>query len=91
MVDTISDARKDLTRHVARFREQGLDAEPVLFGDRRRPEAALLPYEMFQLLLDLAEDAAIAHRVRERTETDDGTRVSLADVAAELGVDLDEL
>jgi DUF1365 family protein len=76
---------------VARFREQGLEAEPVLFGDRRRPEAALLPYEMFQLLLDLAEDAAIAYRVRERIATDDGARVSLADVAAELGVNLDEL
>lgn len=91
MVETISDARKRLTGHVARFRAQGLDAEPVVFGDHRRPEAALLPYETFQLLLDIAEDIVIAQRIRERDASDTGERTSLADVAAELGVDLDAL
>lgn len=89
MVDTISDARRHLTGHVARFREQGLDAEPVIFGDRRQPEAALLPYEMFELLLDVAEDIAIAQKVRERLASDPGKRTSLGALADELGVDLD--
>lgn len=91
MVDTISDARARLTQHVARFRAEGADAEPVVFGTQRRPEAALIPYEAYQLLMELAEDAAIAQTVRERTASDSGNRTSLADVAAELGIDLDAL
>lgn len=91
MVETISDARKHLTGHVARSREQGLDAEPVIFGDHRRPEAALLPYDTFQLLLDIAEDVIVAERIRERLDADSGNRTSLNEVAAEFGIDLDEL
>jgi len=89
MPETISDTRQLLTSHVARFREEGLDAEPVVFGDHRQPEAALIPYETFRLLLDVAEDVAIAQRLRERFAEDDGQRVELVDLAAELGVDLD--
>ncbi|MEX1044198.1 MAG: hypothetical protein WD532_09155 [Acidimicrobiia bacterium] len=91
MVETISDARKRLTGHVARFRSQGVDAEPVIFGDHRQPEAALIPYETFQLLMDVAEDIAIAQRLRERTTSDTGNRTSLKEAAAEFGLDLDEL
>lgn len=91
MVETISDARKHLTGHVARFRSEGIDADPVIFGDHRQPEAALIPYETFQMLLDVAEDVAIAQRVRERTALDTGRRTSLGQVAANLGIDLDEL
>jgi len=53
--ETISDTRQLLTSHVARFREEGLGADPVVFGDHRQPEAALIPYETFRLLLDVAE------------------------------------
>lgn len=91
MPETISDTRQHLTGHVARFREQGLDAEPVVFGDRRQPEAALIPYETFQLLLDVAEDIAIAQRIRERLEEDAGDRTTLDALAGELGVELDAL
>ena len=91
MVETISGARKMLTQHVARFRVDGLDAEPVVFGDHRKPEAVVLPFETFQLLLDIAEDIAIMERVRERDSSDSGARTSLPDAAAEFGIDLDEL
>jgi antitoxin StbD len=91
MPETISEARMRLPAHVRRFREQGLDAEPVVFGDRRRPDAALLPYEMFELLLDVAEDIAIAQRIRERDATDAGKRTTLADAADEFGIDLEVL
>jgi antitoxin StbD len=91
MPETISEARMRLPAHVRRFREQGLDAEPVIFGDRRRPDAALLPYEMFELLLDVAEDIAIAQRIRERDATDAGKRTTLADAADEFGIDLEVL
>lgn len=91
MVETISDARRQLTKHVVRFRKDGLDAEPVVFGDHRKPEAVVVPFELFQLLLDVAEDVAVAERIRERDASDSGARTSLADVAAEFGIDLDQL
>lgn len=91
MPETVSGTRQHLTGHVARFREEGLDADPVIFGDRRQPEAALLPYETFQLLLDVAEDVAIGQRIRERLATDSGARTSLDALADELDVDLDTL
>ncbi len=90
MPETISDARANLTTYVARFRQEGLDADPIVFGDHRQAEAVLLPYETFSLLLDLAEDVAIAARIRERLEGDGGNRTSLSAAAAELGIDLDE-
>jgi len=89
--ETVSDTRKHLTGHVARFRAEGADAAPVVFGDRRRPEAVLLPFETFQLLLDVAEDVLLAERVRERASADDGSRIALADAAERFGIDLDEL
>lgn len=91
MPDTVSATRSLLTKHVQRFREQGVEAAPVIFGDHRQPEAALLPYETFRLLLDVAEDIAIAQRIRERDAADTGARTTLAEAAEELGVDLDEL
>jgi len=91
MPETISDARANLTSHVARFRAEGISAEPVVFGDHRLPEAVLLPFETFELLLDVAEDIVIAERIRERDARDSGNRTTLAEAAAELGIDLDEL
>jgi len=89
VVETISDARDHLTGHVARFRREGLEAEPVILGNRREPEAALIPYATFQLLLDIAEDLVIAERIREREERDSGERISLGDLADELGFTLE--
>jgi PHD/YefM family antitoxin component YafN of YafNO toxin-antitoxin module len=88
MPETISEARTRLPAHVLRFREQGLDAEPVILGDRRHPDAPLLPCETFQLLLDVAEDIAIAQPIREREAPDNGNRTTLAEAAAEFGIDL---
>lgn len=89
--ETVSDTRKNLTGHVARFRAEGIEATPVVFGDRRQPDAVLLPYETFVLLLDVAEDLVIAERIRERAVADNGRRTPLAEVAAEFGIDLDTL
>lgn len=90
-VATVSDTRKHLTGHVARFRRLGVEAEPVVFGDRRHPDAVLLPYETFRLLLDIAEDLTIAERIRERDASDTGERISLREVAANFDIDLDAL
>lgn len=89
--ETVSDTRKHLLSHVARFRAEGIDAAPVVFGDRRQPDAVLLPYETFVLLLDVAEDIAIGERIRERAANDSGRRTPLDEVAADFGIDLDSL
>lgn len=91
VVGTVADTRRELTGTVARFRAAGLDADPVVFGSRRRPEAVLMAYEQFEALMEIAEDVAIAQRVAERDGEDDGTRFTLAEVAADLGVDLHDL
>lgn len=91
MPETISEARTRLPAHVRRFRELGMEAEPVILGDRRRPDAALLPYETFELLLDVAEDVAIAQRIRERDASDNGRRTTLVEAAEEFGIDLKAL
>lgn len=88
---TVSDTRKNLTSHVARFRAEGVDAGPVVFGDRRRPEAVLLPFDTFELLLQVAEDIVLAQRVRERAVADEGSRVTLAEAAERFGLDLGDL
>jgi len=61
----------------------------VLFGSHRRPEAAIIPYELVELLDPVIEDLVIAARVAERLAADDGTRFGVDEVAAELGLDLE--
>lgn len=78
-----------MTAITAGFREQGVAAGIVVFGNRRVPEAAVVPYELVELLDPIIEDLVIAARVRERLANDDGERFSLDAVAAELGIDLD--
>lgn len=91
MPDTISDTRSDLTKHVHRFRAEGMEAEPVVFGDHRKAEAVLLPHSLFEFLLEVAEDFAIAQQIRERDARDNGNRTSLREVAERFDVDLDSL
>ena len=84
-----SEARKLLTAITAEFREHGTASGPVLFGSRRRPEAAIIPYELVELLDPIIEDLVIAARVRERLADDDGTRFTVDEVAARFDLDLD--
>jgi hypothetical protein len=84
-----SEARRLLTSIAAGFREHGAASGPVLFGSHRRPEAAIVPYELLELLDPVVEDLVIAARVRERLADDDGTRFAVDEVAAEFGIRLD--
>jgi len=85
-----SEARAELTSITAAFRDGGAAAGIVVFGSYRRPEAAVIPYELVELLDPIIEDLVIAQRVRERLADDDGTRLTLDQVATRLGVDLDQ-
>ena len=41
------EAREQLPAMLERFRQAGADAEPVVIGARRRPEAVVLSYERY--------------------------------------------
>ena len=74
------EARAQLPAMLERFRQAGADAEPVVIGARRRPEAVVLSYERYLKLAGGRERvaAALEQQAREAAETLD------ADEAMEL-------
>lgn len=80
-----NEARTELPKALKRFRAEGALAEPMLFGSHRRPEAAVIPFELYSQLLPVIEDLEIAQLVRARHAA--GPSTPLADIAAELGLD----
>jgi antitoxin StbD len=79
------EARTALPEALRRFRVEGLAAEPIVFGAHRKPEAVVIPFELYARLLPVIEDLEIAQLVRERAAA--GVSVPLADVAAAVGLD----
>jgi hypothetical protein len=61
-VHPLSEVRQRLSGILARFRCEGASAEPVAFGSHRKPEAVLLPYEVYERYEALA---------RQRSRLDD--------------------
>ena len=47
-VHPLSEVRQRLSGILARFRREGAAAVPVAFGSHRKPEAVLLPYEVYE-------------------------------------------
>lgn len=74
------EARTQLPALLERFRAEGADAEPVVIGARRRPEAVVLSYERYLQLAGGRERvaAALDRQAREAGEALD------ADEALEL-------
>jgi PHD/YefM family antitoxin component YafN of YafNO toxin-antitoxin module len=54
------EARAQLSALLERFRRDGADAEPVIIGARRRPEAVVLSYERYLQLAGGRERVAAA-------------------------------
>lgn len=65
------EARAQLPALLERFREAGADADPVVIGARRRPEAVVLSYERYLQLAGGRERvaAALEQQAREAGET----------------------
>ena len=57
-VHPLSEVRQRLSGILARFRREGAAAEPVAFGSHRKPEAILLPYEVYERYEALAQQHA---------------------------------
>ena len=81
------DARTALPAALRRFRTEGASSEPVVFGAHRKPEAVVIPFELYEQLLPVIEDLQIAQLVRDRSA---GESVPLADIAATVGLDPDD-
>jgi len=81
--------RTELPKALERFRQEGISAQPIVFGAHRKPEAVVIPFELYASLLPLIEDLEIAQVVRERTAA--GATTPLTDTAAKLGIDLGAL
>jgi hypothetical protein len=54
-VQATSIARAELTTRVAEYKSLGAEARPIVFGSHRKPQAVIVPYELFAELLDVAE------------------------------------
>jgi hypothetical protein len=54
----LSEVRGRLSGILARFRREGVAAEPIAFGSRRKPEAILIPYETYERYEALARQRA---------------------------------
>lgn len=57
-VHPLPEVRQRLSGILARFRREGVAAEAVAFGWHRRPEAILLPYELYERYEELARQHA---------------------------------
>jgi PHD/YefM family antitoxin component YafN of YafNO toxin-antitoxin module len=81
------EARIEIPKALRRFREEGASADPVIFGSHRRPEAVVIPFELYASLLPAIEELEIANLVRERST--EAAR-PLSELADELGLDADD-
>ena len=78
------EARTEIPKALRRFRTEGATADPVVFGSHRRPEAVVIPFELYTSLLPAIEEIEIAQIVRERNAEQ---ARPLSVLAAELGLD----
>lgn len=80
-----------LSGYLKLFREQGGQAEPVVFGSHRKPEGVILSYERYEWLTEVLDELVASEEVREALAEGTGKRAELAGVAREAGFDPTEL
>lgn len=78
-------AREQLPSTLKRFRDEGISAEPLVFGPHRKAEAVVIPFELYSKLLPAIEEIEIAELIRERSAAGDAT--PLSDLAESIGLD----
>lgn len=85
-----SEARADLSTTVLRFRSDGLLSSPVLFGSHRKAEAAIIPIELFEVLIPEIENIQLNETLKRRI-TDGTPRISFEELVAAVGFTLEDL
>ncbi|MDQ1053132.1 prevent-host-death family protein [Arthrobacter sp. SORGH_AS 212] len=84
----------DFSRHPSRYINSAAKGTSHVILKDNRPTAAVIDMESAERLAhldELEDDLKLMAASLVRLVTDDGTRHSLDDVAAEFGIDLDEL
>jgi hypothetical protein len=81
------EARAQLPALLERFRQAGADAEPVVIGARRRPEAVVLSYERYLRLAGGRERVAAAldaqaREAGESLDADEALEITNAELHA---------
>lgn len=61
-----AEARDHLSLILRRFRAEGASALPTVFGGHRKPEAAIIPFALYERLMDLVDDLAIVQEITPR-------------------------
>ena len=81
-VQATSIARAELTTRVAEYKTLGAEARLIVFGSHRKPQAVILPYDLFTELLDVAEGVphipkqpAPAKRSRKKAEMTESEKI----------------
>lgn len=82
VVHTSREARELLGATIEAFRHDS--GQPLIFGAQRKPEAAVIPYQLYKQIIPLLEDLEIARITRERLAAAESE--PLSDVAARLGL-----
>jgi antitoxin StbD len=82
-----AEARDRLSGYLRRFREEGDQADPIVFGSHRKAEGVILSYERYLRLTEVLDELVASEEVREAMREDTGRRMELADVAREAGFD----
>jgi PHD/YefM family antitoxin component YafN of YafNO toxin-antitoxin module len=77
-VVTTGEARDALHQIAKRFDDGG--GEPVYFGSHRRAQGVIVPVDVWEKLLEQAEDELDTGLVRDRLASDDGRRLTRAEV-----------
>lgn len=79
-VITTGEARESLHR-IAKLFDTG-EGEPVYFGSHRRAQGVIVPVELWERLLEQAEDDVDVALVRERLSGDAGPELGRAELDA---------
>ncbi len=77
-VVTTGEARDALHKIAKRFDSGG--GEPVYFGSHRRAQGVIVPVDVWEKLLEQAEDELDIGLARDRLAGDDGRRLTRAEV-----------
>ena len=79
-VVTTGEARDALHQIAKRFDDGG--GEPVYFGSHRRAQGVIVPVDVWEKLLEQAEDELDIALAGDRAVGDDGRRLTSSEVAA---------
>jgi hypothetical protein len=74
-VQATSIARAELTTRVAEYKDLGDEARAIVFGSHRKAQAAIVPIDMFNQLLDMAEGVVTTPKIAPTKQKVRGAKV----------------